>query len=228
MGEQSGIPLFYLQGQGVLKATFMDRFGDASLYWGWRKHLGLTPANKSGVEADGTYQLQCNGTINGDWDAGQNEAPKIFIGLNGLPCEVTTRLDYFTGNDKTQAGLFISKSPLSFGANVYLGIMRKIDGGTNGIVVTDEAGANLALFAHTTLPIWLRMRIGCTTYNSLHIFFDYSTDGTNWTELYSWAGTTKFPEADACAGLLVTNDSVTKNLILGKFDYFKMKEMSIN
>jgi len=231
--EQVGIPLFYLQGMGggaVLK--FRDLFNDSDRFWAWREYLGATPSGKSGWEANGQYVLQVNNAINGCWDSSYSEASKIFIAPIAFPLEVITRLDDIgTINNETQSGLFIAKSGVNFGANMYLAVCRKRDDaqGKNGICVVQDYWTNLAFNSVQTLPVWFRLRIGCVAYGSIHVLFDYSLDGVNWIEMYEQSsGFQIFSYGEVCIGLYAGNGSSTKLAITAKFDHFLMKPKTIN
>lgn len=226
---QVGIPLFYLQGMGggaVLK--FRDLFNDSSLYWGWRRYLGLTPAGKNGLEALGRYQLSVNPTINGEWNTSLSQAPRIFMGINSYPCEIITRLDTFSRNHETYAGLFIAKDPLGFGADLHFSITQLRSTTENGVVVMKDGISYLASNSITTLPMWLKIRIGCSSYRGLNIYFDFSEDGLNWVNLHvENTSNLYFSLNPASVGLYVGNFP-THNEVVGTFDHFIMKPKSIN
>ena len=222
---QVGIPLFYLQGMGggaVLK--FRDLFNDASQFWGWRLFLGeLTTVGKSGTEANGRFALQVNNAVNGEWGPGDNEAPRLFVGVLSYPCEIKTRIDLFTANPLTYGALFISKSPTNFGAGNYFSIGRY----ENGIHVTDTV-TTVAQVVDATLPVWVRIRLGCGAYKSLHAYFDYSFDGLNWVNLWVQStGWVLMSGYDLATGLFVRNGA-GDNLVTAEFDFFQMLPKSIN
>lgn len=236
MTVQVGIPIFPTMELRGAKLKFRDNFADADEFWAWRKFLGTIPAGKSGWEVAGQYNLQVSNGWNGKWDSSNMEAPLLFISPIAYPCEIVTKLDEVTLNDKTFAGLFISKSPMGFGAEISLSIGRKRHdaSGINGICVVENTFENLAITAIRNLPVWLRLRIGCVAYHSLNVWFDYSIDGVNWINLYHQsAGWSFFAISGGSVGLYVANgadlnDSISTNLILGKFDFFQMKPQSIN
>lgn len=225
---QVGIPLFYLQGMGggaVLK--FRDLFNDGSLYWGWRQYLGQTPTGKSGWETTGRYFLQINSGIDGKWDSAQTESPRIFVGVLSYPCEIVTRLDTFTNNANTYAGLFIAKDPIGFGADLYFSIGRGgVNNGELNVYNTGNWQAGLLL---PTLPIWLRIRLGCGSFRGLNIYFDYSEDGRNWVNLWEEnSSITLFSVNPPAVGLMVRNISPSYNDVSASFDHFIMRPRSIN
>ncbi len=237
MTIQVGIPIFpIMELRGITKLKFRDNFADADEFWAWRKFLGAAPAGKSGWEAGGQYNLQVNNGWNGKWDSSNPQAPQIFMSPIAYPCEVIAKLDEVTLNDKTFAGLFLSKRPTGFGANNVYAIGRKRHDAIalNGIATVENTFNDLDRTAVVDLPIWLRLRIGCVAYTSLNVWFDYSIDGVNWINSYHQAtGWVAFSLPDVAVGLYVANgadlnDSVSKNLILGKFDFFQMKPQSIN
>jgi len=223
--KQVGIPLFYLQGMGggaVLK--FRDLFNDGSQYWAWRLFKGENSiVGKSGDEANGRYQLAVLATKNGEWNASYNEAPRLFMSPLAFPCEIITRLDTFTANTQTSAELFVSKHIIRKGGSMYFSIGRE----QGGILVTNT-GLSLATAAITTLPLWLRIRLGCLARYALHAYFDYSLDGVNWTNLWVQSeGFEMLGDAFGGVGLCVRNQT-THNEVVAGFDHFIMRPRSIN
>ncbi|MBA7493836.1 hypothetical protein ES702_04401 [subsurface metagenome] len=227
--EQVGIPLFYLQGMGggaVLK--FRDLFNDGSQFWGWRRYLGLNSGGKSGVEANGRYTLGVQSPNNGQWDTSQSEAPRLFVGVLNYPCEIVTRLDTFTANMGTHAGLFIAKDPIGFGADLHFSIVQRRTVTETGVCVCRDNDVLLASTLVTTLPMWLRMRLGCGSYRGLNVYFDYSLDGLNWTNLWlENTGITYFSLNPPAVGIYVSNFAA-HNTSEGSFDHFIMRPRSIN
>ena len=226
---QVGIPLFYLQELAGARIRFKDNFADGSQFWGWRLFRGeISEVGKSGTEANGVYQLAVNPTINGEWDTTQNEAPRLFVGALSYPCEIKTRLDFFSGNMGTHAGLFIGKSPVTFGADNFLAIVQRRTATETGVAVVNTNNALLAYVPDTTLPMWFRIRLGCGADRALNAYFDYSLDGANWTNL--WAqniGWTIFSLGPPAVGLYVSNFAA-HNEVVGRFEFFEMRPRTIN
>ena len=195
---------------------FLDNFADNDKFWGWCLFKGNTPAGKSGWEIAGQYNLQVNNGKDGRWDGLNNEAPRLFTGILTYPCEIITKLDFFTANVGTYAELFLSKAGAGFGANNYLSIGRW----NNGLLVTNN-GDNLAFNGEIRMPVWLRIRIASPGYQALEAYFDYSVDGVNWINLYY-----QFPSAltgwlfqggSLVSGIYVRNTSAAFNLVTGQF-----------
>jgi len=236
MGRQAGIPLFYLQhfADVFMKggAVFRDNFDDSDIFWSWREFLGeLSEVGKAVTEGVDGIQLTIDATKNGCWDDDNNEGVRLFQSPIAFPCEVKVRLDEFSANDKTQVGLFIAKIPMNFGALNYYGIGRKRDDaqGKNGICVTQNMWTNKAFNAITALPVWLRMRIGCTAYHSLCVYFDYSLDNVTWVNMhYESTAVNVMPMASVGIGLYASNDFNTKLAITSKFWRFKMRSQTID
>ena len=229
---QTGIPIFphkEMRGIGALK--FRDTFSDSSQHWAWRKFLGeLSEVGKHGIEENGYYELCVEATKDGRWDTDDNEAPRLYIGTPNFPCEFKTKLVYFSDAEDSCAGLFISKAPNNWGVDIHFAIVRKNTAATNGIAVVKDA-QTLASFTDPisrTLPVWFRIRLGCLAYDSLHIYFDYSHDGVNWTELYSeTTSILYFTTSGAGMGLYVNNFTSFAG-VLGRFDFFEMKPVKHN
>ena len=211
---------------------FADTFSDASIHWAWEEFKGASDLTQKTIqEASGKMLLSVNANYKAYWDHNYVEAPKVFIGLSTYPCEVITRLDETTSpiNDETLAGLFISKAPLAYGANLHysIGRVRKDSATLNGLAVMKDSFNILASNAITTLPVWLRIRACADSQGASHFYFDYSLDGTTWVTVWELTGDSanSFSLAPACVGPYVVNginstDGGTKNGIYGKFDSF--------
>jgi len=215
-----------------LPYEFLDKFADGSIHWAWAKYLGeVSETGKYVIEENGQIRIGILGTYDGCWDDSHNEGSRLFIGTPAMPCEITTKLTEATIGDKTQAGLFISKAPKGFGGTLYLGICYKKDSAQekNGICVVQNMWTNKASTTITQLPMWFRIRLGNTSYESSIIYFDYSLNGVLWTNLWTtptprtaWA---YWPLNPAAVGLYTSNDYFTKQAVEGKFDFFRMKSI---
>lgn len=232
--SQAGIPLFYLQGMGggaVLK--FRDLFNDSSLFWGWRKFLGASQTGKSGIEANGVYRFTVNEGISAIWDGNDalNQAPRIYTGILTYPCEIITRLDEFSGNLDTYAGLFIAQSGIQFGVSGMFKIYQRMAIEESSYVGVQKNNEILEEDPNVILPIWLRIRVGCGSQTSLKVFLDYSLDGLHWTNLYTLpeynSGHYHFGWAPPCVGIYAQN-GIGHHAIEAKFNFFQMKPKSIN
>jgi len=225
--SQVGIPLFYLQELAGAQLRFKDNFADSEKYWAWRLFLGeLSEVGKTGVEENGYFELSVAQDINGHWDTDDNEAPRLFIGALSCPCEVKTRLDVFSDNLDNAAGIFISKAPCMFGTDLFYSFTRLHTVAEDGIAVLGPTVK--AYVAITTLPVWLRIRIGCGSHQSYTLYFDYSHDGVNWTNLYALdTGWAYLNLSSPGVGLLV-NNYTSNNAVSGRFDFFQMKPKSPN
>jgi len=226
MSPQVGIPLFYLQELAGAQLRFKDNFADSEKHWTWRLFKGaISEIGKNGVEENGYYELSIGDTKDGRWDSDDNEAPRLFIEASSFPCEVITRLDYFENFDDGYAGLFVSHRPTSHSTNGYFAIVRKKTATTDGIAVINTA-QTIASYLNNTLPVWFRLRIGCGSYGALHVYFDYSYDGVNWTNLYIQSeGVNLFNEGALSVGLFCANFT-SMNSVVSRFDFFKMQPKS--
>lgn len=200
---------------------FIDNFADASIHWAW--DADNVAAGKTVTEASGLLTIAVAGGTDGVWSAANNLAPKVLIGVPGYPCEVVTKLNSYTVNDDTLAGLFVSYNATGTGARTVtiLGRYRDDGGGHNGLVVHRVTDGVLASNSVTTLPIWLRLRIGNTSYFGAKIIFSYSTDGDSYTDLYTQS-TGVWPGAagnTTVVGLLAENWGVL-NAISAPFESF--------
>ena len=228
--KQVGIPLFYLQGMGggaVLK--FRDLFNDNSQHWAWRLFKGeLVTADKFGTEANGRFSLGSTVPQNCQWDAGDNEAIRLFIGIMTYPVEIITRLDTFGGQMDSMAGLYISTGSTSFGGLHYWAIQRRVSAGLDGLAVVQNNGIQVTVPGVNTLPIWLRIRLGCGEWHALNAYFDYSLDGLTWINVFvqntGWIEPANFA---LDTGIYVSNLN-SAPACSGGFDHFIMKPGKVN
>jgi len=229
MMGQVGIPLFYLQELSGLRFRFKDNFADESQHWAWRLFKGeLSEVGKEGVEQNGYYQLSVADTKDGRWDTDDNEAPRLIVGVPSVPCEIKTRLDYFTDIENSCAGLFITGGPTTFGGSHFFAIVRKHTATTDGIAVVETAQPLNGTAPITTLPVWLRIRLGCAAYCAINAYFDYSHDGVNWTTLWVQNTGWQFLNITSIAtGIFVNNFSDFK-AVTGRFDFFRIEPKSPN
>jgi len=209
--------------------VFTDNFADAAIYWAWK--TDETDANKTIVEAGGLLTIEVKNNVIAVLNDSDNMAPKIFTGVPGYPCEVITKLNDYTVNDKTAAGLFIAMNPITNTAQGFYGICRlkSTVNGRDGISMIDIAhiSGGLADAAVATLPIWLKIRIKAHAYAAIDILFYYSEDGINYTLLYTltpWAWiNTKDPAV--IIGLIANNTAITSN-IAAPFEFITITQDS--
>jgi len=202
---------------------FHDPFDDGSLFWAWDQVAG----NGSVSEAGDVLTLSIANGQSGRWENGQNTAPRIFTGLPGSPCIILTKLENYTVNDETFAGLHVSAQPEAGFNNQHamFGRMRSANAySKNGLVLFGN-NAVQASNAVTTLPIYLRIRLQALGVYT-RLYADYSTDGSSWTalgnvHLYTDLGMNASWET-MYAGLFAANDlgGWGANAIDAPFGYF--------
>jgi len=226
---QIGISFGSIQNLKGLGLEFKDTFSDSSIHWSWRQFKGeVSQEGKSIVEASGCLTLGIAATKDGLWDATKNEAPRIFTGIIAYPCEIIAKLIAATQGARTQAGLFISKSPVSFGSEAYLTIIKRraIDGTYQIQVIKSTTGSDIILASVNTtevLPLWFKMRVSNFCYYGATIYLDYSFDGVHYTNLYNFQGWLEFTLTQPGVGLFVMNGwNATYNAISASFDFFRM------
>ena len=200
---------------------FIDNFDGASLHWAWGENN--VAAGKTITLAGGLLTIAVAGTTDGNWTDAVNNAPKALMGVPGYPCEVIAKLNSYTVNDDTMAGLFVSYNATGTGAQTTMSINRHRNDSTpiNGLAVHRITTGVLASNAVTTLPIWLRIRIGNASYYAGKIIFSYSTDGETYTDLYTLTpGTWPVAAGNAMVvGLFARNWGVF-NAIAAPFESF--------
>jgi hypothetical protein len=177
---------YYESGEVVVtpeSIQFRDDFDDASVYWAWRQNPGSAGTI---TEAGDVLTLSITSALGRDWRQSEwDESPRIFVGLCGYPAIVETKINSFTVNDGISAYIFASYNPgYDYKDGTWiLARERSSVGGWNGLA----AWANNvyeATNAVTTMPIWLRLKIGSSsTYYSDRVIMEYSTDGETWVNL---------------------------------------------
>jgi hypothetical protein len=174
-----------------------------------------TPHNGSITEAAGICTTAIVGGVNGAWGGGFDNAPvTVVIPSVQENVEVRVKLNNYTVNDRTAAGLYITD--LVDGSRGYqFSRVKNIAGGKDGLRVLQQDVGYIGYINVTTLPIYLRMRItGSGTGHT--IYFEYSIDETTWTQLasvndYVWR----------YIGIFATNwPSAPFNAISVPFEYF--------
>lgn len=173
-------------GGGGGASVFTDNFEDASIYWAWHVDVNsgsITEQNVSGL--GGVLTLAVANGVNGRWGwNNNNNGPHVSVGMIGWPCIIETKLEDYTVNDDTHAGLFISDNVS--GANVdstfFFGRWRCDSFGENGIA-TRLWGVERNYAAVTTLPLWLRFYLTSDAWDSCKVLCYYSINGVNWTLL---------------------------------------------
>ena len=211
---------------GVLESDiqFRDDFDDESIYWAWRNDGNTGTV----TEADNVVTLSLANLADGRGIRdGKDDNPRLFTGVIGYPFIAECKLNSFTVNDGCSAGLYISMAAGYAHLDWYL-IARDKDSnlGHDGLAVW-AAGAYKATTAETTLPIWLRLRVGSWGgYKSDRIYGDYSLNGTDWTNLYSTRIDHVAPAyGNVCVGLFAENYLSylgNPNAIAAPFEYFRM------
>lgn len=218
-----------LDGSGNLTVTsneesvaFMDDFADSSIYWTWRQDA--IAAGKTITESGSVLTIAVANGTSAVWTTATKTCPTATIGLPGAPCEIICKIDSATINENTDAGIFLSTSPVAGTASSTWGFYRHRDSGSNGLIVNIFGVAAVYSDSTTTLPIWLRIRISSHSTNGRRIFFAYSTDGNNYTTVWTEVGTTPSMADGWTCGLFARNFTTT-NAVSASFDFFKMNRI---
>jgi len=202
---------------------FLDNFNDASLHWGWCDQAN----NGTIVEASNVLTLAvANGVDGRIGDAGRNKGPHVALGSPGDPFEVKCKLNSYTVNDYTHAGLFISVDTWIGYASSWLFFGRGRDSGfgMNGLGVWGN-GNWLNTNGVTTLPIYLRIRLSALNLACGCYTMDYSTDDITYTNLRTATISNDLfsnYKDGLCIGLFCRNGvgTTTYNAISAPFDWY--------
>lgn len=208
-------------------AAFLDNFGDAARHWGWFDDA----KNGAIAEAGGLLTLSIANTVNGRiGDGTLNNGPRVLLGDPGAPFEVKTKLNSYTVNDYTHAGIFICTDSDSGGGTAwyFLGRARDSSFPVNGLGTWTGAGWNDGVInAVTILPIYLRFRIVVLSLDvGARVEAAYSADDITYTILQTFYMNnlaSSFLE-NMTIGLFARNgvSVATYNAIAAPFDWFEM------
>lgn len=168
--------------------TFEDQFIDSKLDRIWEKHNEAL--NKTIIPTSGILTTEIKGSVDGRWWCGFNAGPKIIRSLDyedlglRLPVSIITKLNSYTVNDDTMAGIFIGTYPkLTNGVGdlyAYKFGRHRDDGIGSGLRVQRNCGSYDLLTGAVaiTMPVWLKIKIETDE----KITFWYSHDGSTYTQ----------------------------------------------
>jgi hypothetical protein len=204
---------FATPGSGM--PPFVDNFDGASIFENWTTF---------GTASTWRTITQTGGRLKFAADSGQDcssEIPRIYLPITYYPCVIETKIAAYTKNDRTKVGLFIGPdghAVSTSGENLYFLQVFSAPDSIDAVAV-DRNGAGLASAANGTIPKWLKIIcLGAAKYSRW--LFYYSTDGTNWTLLYTYSVATT-ALGGLCAGLFVSN-WYNQPAIAAEFEYFKI------
>ncbi|NVM23731.1 MAG: hypothetical protein HWN68_18375, partial [Desulfobacterales bacterium] len=209
------IEFWHMQaGEGEWEDDFEDDVRDPA----WTDE----PNNGTITEAGGVLTLAIANGVDGYWwQPNVENAPfvKLSPGLDKLT--IITKLNSYTVNDQTSAGLMIGNTTTipdtAGGYCIAFTRLRSDAGSLNGLYVRDmgKSPSDPTYIAETTLPIWLRIVANGSGAGST-IDFDYSTNGEDWTTL-----STRNNLTWSLIGLHARNWGAPKNAISAPFEFFK-------
>jgi hypothetical protein len=202
--------------------AFLDNFADGSIFWAWRQD-GVA-AGKTITESGSTLTIAVSAGTGAVWNTASKTCPSLTIGVPGAPCEIICKLNSFTPNDNTDAGIFLSISPVAGAASSTWGFYRhRNDGaGENGYLLNIFGVAAAYSDSVTTMPVWLRIRMNAHATNGKQIIWGYSFDGNSYTDVYTDTGTTPAYDGGITVGMFARNFTTT-NAVSAPFDSFQMK-----
>lgn len=197
--------------------SFVDNFADSSIFADWVQY---------GTGASKTITESAGGTLDFAAASGQDCSsgnPRCFLPIPYWPCEVETKISAFNKGERTKAGLGIGPDGIGWASvgNVYIEQIFSTGDGLNNVSVED-ASSSLATAANSTIPKWLKIRcMGSHKYAKW--YFYYSTDGSNWTRLYTYSNTVA--KGGLCAFLFIGN-WYNQPAVTASFEYFKITPYS--
>lgn len=205
--EVDEIEFIGLQGQG--SSVYRDDFDDESRDEAWTDD----PNNGTITESGDVLTLALGSGVVGDFWTGIKEAPITYITPGQDTLTIIAKLNSYTVNDLTRTGIYITSS-IDGGTGIGFGRMRNDGNSLNGLQVMEMGVGPLAYVSLTTLPVWLRVRAEGSGNGSV-IYFDYSTDGVEWTNLHTLNN-----ETWDKIGLVTQNWDV-HNAISTPYEFFK-------
>jgi len=211
-------------GGGGGGGEFVDNFDDASIYWAWTT-FGVG-ATRTITEAGGVVTMHGDAGVACDfWTAG-NDGPQFHIDAPQFPCTIVTKVDHDGAvPDLCEFGIFAC-CRIHSGSNGGAWIMgrRRWDAsGQNGIFASRWGAALGNVDPMITLPVWLRIRVAGGHAVRSGAFFDYSTDGINWTNITSDSNSSISPSTQGFThGLYIRNWVAPKPQIDAQFHFFTM------
>jgi len=214
---------------GGSEYLFRDQFADASIHESWITHN--LDANRLITEVQDVglkFEIKSGSTY--DWWSNVNAAPKLLTGLPrpGL-FEMVIKISSFSGENKTSVGAFIGRY-LNYGAGYYLGFgLSRNDSAPSKGAFFDIAGTgcfveNLAAFE---LPIWLKLKVFKLSPYGGKVMLYKSTDGSNWTFLYTYNFATELATAiyNPAIGLFAKT-WLSTSALTAVFNDFSIKAMA--
>jgi len=211
-------------GGGGGGGVFEDNFDDGSIHWAWTTLL--TGATRTITEAGGVLTMHSDSGVSCDFWTTGNDGPQIHIGSPNFPHTIVTKVDHDGAvPNLCEFGIFGC-------CRVYTGVAngcwifgrRRWDAsGQNGLFASRWGTALANVDPLTTLPIWLRLRIGGGQRIRSTCYFDYSTDGINWTNLTSDSNSGMYPSTYGFTnGVYIRTWAAPYPQIDAEFDLFTM------
>lgn len=170
------------------------------------------PRNGTIDEATGLLTFAFGGGVPAGWGGGLCPYSVMTPAENEVIIE--TKLNSYTVNDDTWAGLYIHDHIDPTGGISFTRYRNDSAPAKNGIRLWRLAVGELAYAPVTTLPIWLRI-VATGPKASATLKFYYSTNGTDWTLLH-----TEVDEAWDIVALYGANWGVN-NALSAPFEFFK-------
>jgi len=147
------------------------------------------------------------------WGATEN-GPVAWINVPGLSkLTVETKLNSYPVNDRTYAGIYITDA-ISGTKGIHFARAKYDPWGRDGLRIMDMGVGEVAFVNDITFPTWLKVEIEGSGAGSSMVF-KYSTNGTDWTTLY-----TRYNETWSKIGLLAFNTG-SFYAVSAPFEYFK-------
>jgi len=212
--QRNSLPLLHLNFKVPQYSDyyFRDDFDDTI-----RDPLWTDDPNSGTItEIDEVLTLAIANGVHGDfWPGIGDDGPVCWIDSTVQHLTVTAKLNSYTVNDRTRAGIYITD--VITGANgIHFGRVKNTVTPEDGLAVTEMGVGALARVAVTTLPVWLRATINGSGAGSTMVF-EYSHNGTNWTYVY-----TVEDETWDKVGLLAFNWAIW-SAISAPFEFFMLE-----
>lgn len=223
-GTSKWIPEAIAAGVSEEDLAFLDNFDDASRHWGWFDDAKNGTIAEAGELLTLSIADSTNGAIT---DGGWNNGPRVLLGDPGAPFEVKVKLNSYTVNNNTHAGIFVCSDTNAVSGWYFFGRAKDSGSALDGLAIyfdsawTDTNGI-------TTLPIYLRFRIVVLSHDvGARLEAAYSTDDISYTVLDTFylnnlaAGSNK---GNLIIGIFTRNGAGAEpyTAIDAPFEWFKM------
>jgi hypothetical protein len=208
-------------------AIFEDSFSDASIHWAWTKYG--TGATRTITEAGGIVTLHNDSGVSCDFWTSGNDGPQLHVDEPNWPHTIIAKVDHDGAvADEVEFGIFCCcRTAIGASNGAWIIGRRRWDTQSqNGIFISRWGTAVGNVDPMTTLPVWLKIKVGGGHRLRSTAYFEYSTDGISYTPITSDSNSGIYPSTYGfTCGFYIRNWASPYPSIDAEYDDFSM-EMS--